>query len=307
MSTLRIGTRGSRLALWQANWVRDQILARYPDLKVELIPIKTQGDIILDRPLAEIGGKGLFVKELEVAMLENRTDMAVHSMKDVPAILPEGLEISVITQRESPRDALISPGSANLETLPKGAVIGTSSLRRGAQLKAYRPDLEIRTLRGNVDTRLKKVTNGEYDGAIMAVAGLKRLQLEAHIAQELPFSVMLPAIAQGAIGIETRMGDEATVAYLSHLQHDETYDCLIAEREVLHKLEGNCQIPVAGYCTVDQNQLHLEALVAQPEGLQVIRREASAPRHNARELGEGVAQQILEEGGSKILQTLSTF
>ncbi len=304
METLRIGTRGSQLALWQANWIRDQILAQHPSLQIELVIIKTQGDKIVDRPLSAIGGKGLFVKELETAMMEHQTDMAVHSMKDVPAILPAGLEISIITKRENAFDGLISSEVSSLKELPQNAVIGTSSLRRAAQLKAFRSDLQIKNLRGNVDTRLKKVLNHEYDAAIMAVAGMKRLGLSEHIRQSIPFSIMLPAIAQGAIGIETRIGDEKTLSYLHHLHDSDTADCLRAERTLLKALEGNCQIPLAGHCVVVQDQLHLTALVANPDGSQVIRREATSTRPDAEYLGKSIAQQILDDGGKEILKSL---
>ncbi|MBF0276906.1 MAG: hydroxymethylbilane synthase [SAR324 cluster bacterium] len=305
MHSLRIGTRGSRLALWQANWVRDQILAKYPSLTVELVIIKTQGDKIQDRPLAEIGGKGLFIKELETAMIEQQTDLCVHSMKDVPAELPEGLEISIITARERPHDALIAPRAQSLDDLPKNAVVGTSSLRRASQLKAYRADLEIKSIRGNVDTRLKKVESGEFDASILAVAGLKRLGWEQQITQELPFSVMLPAIAQGVVGIETRSGDETTLSYLKHMEDIDTTDCIRAERTVLAALEGNCQIPIAGFCSVEQDLLTLTALTAKLDGSLVIRHQGSAPRQQAEELGQSIAQKILDDGGREILAELN--
>ncbi|MBF0286639.1 MAG: hydroxymethylbilane synthase [SAR324 cluster bacterium] len=304
METLRIGTRGSQLAIWQANWIRDQILARHPSIHIELVIIKTQGDKILDRPLSTIGGKGLFVKELETAMMENQTDMAVHSMKDVPGLLPDGLEIQIITKRENAYDGLVSSQISTLDELPKNAVIGTSSLRRGAQLKAFRPDLQIKNLRGNVDTRLKKILNHEYDAAIMAVAGMKRLGLSEHIRQSIPFSIMLPAVAQGTIGIETRIGDKKTLSYLHHLHDINTADCLDAERALLKALEGNCQIPLAGHCIIVENQLRLTALVASPCGTHVIRRKAASNRSDAESLGNSIAQQILDNGGKEILQSL---
>ena len=219
---LRIATRASRLALWQAEWVRAGIQQAHPHLSVELVTLTTRGDQILDRPLALIGGKGLFIKELEDALLDGRADLAVHSMKDVMAFLPEGLEISIITERDHPGDAWVSPHYASLEELPEGAVVGTSSLRRAAQLKHARPDLEIKTLRGNVETRLRKVHDGEYDAAVLAVSGLKRLELEHEIRAVLPQQVMLPAIAQGAIGIETRVGNTETLRWLEHLEHTAT-------------------------------------------------------------------------------------
>ena len=302
MRPLRIGTRGSRLALWQAHWIRDRILDQFPSLPLELEIIKTKGDQIQDRPLSAIGGKGLFIKELEVALMAHRTDMAIHSMKDVPAELPQGLEIATITLRENPHDGLIAPHVARLEDLPPHAIIGTSSLRRAAQLKAYRPDFQIKSLRGNVDTRLKKVMAGEVDAAIMAVAGMKRLGLEAHITQVLPFSIMLPAIAQGVIGIETRVGDRETLSYLQHLKDPDTTDCIRAEREVLRVLEGNCQISIAGFCDIHQDQLTLTALIAKPDGSLIHRHQDSAPRPQAEPLGQTVARNILDQGGRDILR-----
>ena len=302
---LRIGTRGSRLALWQANWVRDQILAGDPDLHVELLVIKTEGDRILNHSLAKFGGKGLFVKELENAIIRHQVDLAVHSMKDVPAILPEELEISIIPSRDIPDDGLIAHRGQNLDSLPEDAVVGTSSLRRAAQLLAYRADLRIKNLRGNVDTRLNKVLEGDYEAAVMAVAGLKRLGLEKHITQSLPYSIMLPAIAQGALGIETRKGDEQTLSFLHHLHDPDTAHCVRAERAVLTSLAGNCNIPLAGFCAVHHQHLKLTALLATPDGSRIIRRQATAPYEQATQLGKKVAQQILEEGGREILASLS--
>lgn len=302
MKILRIGTRGSKLALWQANWIRDQILAKFPNMTIELVVIKTQGDKIVDRPLSHVGGKGLFVKELETAMLEHQTDIAVHSMKDVPALLPEGLEISTITRRESPFDGLISANYSSLEELPEKAVVGTSSLRRAAQLKAFRPDLQIKSLRGNIDTRIQKVMDGEYDAAILAVAGLTRMGWEEKIKQTLPASLMLPAIAQGAVGIESRVGDTETQAALNHLHDLDTTDCVLAERTVLRALEGNCQVPIAGYCTLSGDQLTLKAMVGDPEGTQQIAHEASAPRQEAVALGNEVAKHIIDQGGKALME-----
>jgi len=303
VQSLRIGTRGSQLALWQANWIRDQIMKEHPKIFVELVIIKTQGDKIVDRPLAAIGGKGLFVKELETAMFEHKIDLAVHSMKDMPSFLPSGLEISIITRREVPQDGLVSPKFSNLESLPQNALVGTSSLRRAAQLKAYRSDLQIKNLRGNVDTRLKKVQDGEYDAAIMAVSGFKRLGLEKHI-EPISIEVMLPAIAQGAIGLETRSDDESTFSCLSHLHDQETADCVRAERSVLKVLEGNCQVPIAGYCELQKDRLKLKALVVKPDGSQSIFHEGIAHRDDGEKLGESTAQLILEKGGRAILDGL---
>lgn len=305
MKTLRIATRGSQLALWQANWIKDQIIAQFPEMSVELVVIKTTGDKITDRPLSQVGGKGLFVKELEQSMLNHETDIAVHSMKDVPAFLPEGLEISTITKRESPFDGLISANFNNLDELPKGAVVGTSSLRRASQLKAYRPDIQIKSLRGNIDTRIKKTISGEYDASILAVAGLKRMGWDAQIKQILPTTIMLPAIAQGAVGIENRIDDEATLAVLKHLQDNDTTACVTAERTVLQILEGNCQVPLAGYCTIANNELTLKAMIADPEGTKKIAHEGTTLRRNATDLGKAVAEKILENGGRTILEQLA--
>jgi len=304
IAPLRIATRGSRLALWQAYWIREQIQTQHTDIPVELKIIKTTGDIILDRPLAQIGGKGLFVKELETALMENEADLAVHSMKDVSSELPEGLEISVITEREDHRDALISSGNLKFEDLPQGAVIGTSSLRRAAQLKHARPDLCIRTLRGNVETRLRKVHEGEYDATILAVAGLKRLEMEEHIAYIFQPEIMLSAVAQGAIGIETRIEDERTLSFLKHLHHVDTTDCLRAERSLLIELEGNCQIPLAGYASTEGDSLNLHTLIASPDGAQRIEYQTQGKRSDAVQLGRDAAEYLLSHGGKNILQSL---
>lgn len=305
-SPLRIGTRGSRLALWQAQWVREQIHQNFPEKPVELVVIQTQGDRILDRTLAKIGGKGLFVKELEAAMLAGKIHLAVHSMKDVPAFLPEGLEISIISPRETPNDALIAPHAEGLASLPQHAVVGTSSLRRASQLKAFRPDFQIKNLRGNIETRLAKVREENYDAAVLAVAGMKRLGLESHIKEILPFATMLPAIAQGVLGIETLVGDEETRSYLTPIHDKAVADCIEAERAVLKTLEGNCQVPIAGFCDLHQDQLQLTALVAAPDGSQMIKKEASAPRSQARQLGQTLGQELLEDGGRVLLQMLET-
>ncbi|MGK5095284.1 hydroxymethylbilane synthase [Deltaproteobacteria bacterium TL4] len=304
-SKLKIATRGSQLALWQANWIRRQILERFPEVDCELIIIKTTGDRIQDRALSEIGGKGLFVKELEQALLDRTADIAVHSMKDMPGMLPDGLEISVVTRREHSGDALVAPRYQKLDDLPPNALVGTSSLRRSSQLKHYRPDLQIQILRGNVPTRLEKVRQGNFDATILAVAGLNRLELAQHITEVIQHSVMLPAIAQGIVGIESRIGDSKTLSYIQHLHHLDTADCLRAERTLLNELEGNCQVPLAGHCVLEGNQLHLDALVAQPDGKRVIRFQASDSRARAEELGKAVAAYLLEHGGKEILKELS--
>ena len=302
MTTLRIATRKSRLALWQAEWIRNQILQQFPDLPIILVELTTQGDLILHRSLAEIGGKGLFIKELEQALLAGKADLAVHSMKDITAFVPKGLSISVITEREHPGDAFVSEKYTKLATLPHNAIIGTSSLRRACQIKHIRPDLIIRTLRGNVETRLHKLDKGEYDAIILAVAGLRRLGLEHRITQIIPQTILLPAIAQGIIGIETRINDSTTLSYLQHLQHEETALCFAAERKVLELLEGNCRIPLAGYCHLQQGKLHLEARIGSPDGSQLYQAIGEAPPSQAHILGEQIADQLLQQGGQEILQ-----
>lgn len=301
-SNLKIATRGSQLALWQSNWIRQQLLNMHSNLDVELVVMKTTGDRIQNRPLAQIGGKGLFVKELETALLEGKADLAVHSMKDVPGQLPKGLEISVITKREDSSDALVAPNYKKLDDLPQGAIIGTSSLRRASQLKSYRRDFQTKLIRGNVETRLRKVKEGIYDATILATAGLKRLNLEHEITQVLPFSIMLPAIAQGAIGIETRKSDIATLNYIKDLHDPDTSDPVIAERTLLSALEGNCQIPLAGNCIVDNYTLHLTGIILEPDGRDRIQNKANAPRHLATSLGNQVSEYLLNNGGREILK-----
>lgn len=307
MNVTRIGTRGSQLALWQANHVKDLLQQQHPHLDIELVVIKTQGDRILDRPLSEIGGKGLFVKELEVAMLEDRIDLAVHSMKDLPAELPEGLEISTVLPRENPADVLVSKKGDSLDELAQSARIGTSSLRRASQVLAYQPQVTILPLRGNVDTRIQKIFNGEeYDAGILAYAGIKRLGLEKYISQVLPFSLMLPAIAQGIIGIENRIEDQRTKSYLQPLHHEETYLCMQAEREVLKMLEGNCNVPIAGYCQKFGESLTLEALLAHPDGSEVIHVKQQHSCESPLVLGQTVAQEVLRQGGKQMLTAIMT-
>ena len=300
--TFKIATRGSPLAIWQARWVQENILERYPEITVELVILKTTGDRILDRPLSEVGGKGLFIKELETALLDGRADMAVHSMKDVTGSFPEGLEIKVITEREDPGDAWLCPKYGGIDDFPQGGVVGTSSLRRASQLKYHRPDLLIQSLRGNVITRLRKLDEGEVDATILAVAGLKRSELEDRITEVLPMEWMLPAIGQGAIGIETRTGDQQTLRCIQHLNDKTTWDCLLAERTLLTELEGNCQIPLAGYCILNGDELFLRALIADPEGESVLRYEARAARQDAVLLGREAAQWLLKNGAKEILE-----
>ena len=301
---IRIATRESPLALWQAEFVRDELLSRYPNLQVELVGMTTKGDIILDTPLAKIGGKALFVKELEVAMLENRADIAVHSMKDVPMEFPEGLGLAVICEREDPTDAFVSNQYANLDALPRGAKVGTSSLRRQCQLRALRPDLEIGDLRGNVGTRLSKLDRGEFDAIILATAGLLRLKLQSRIAQRMDPIVSLPAGGQGAVGIETRTDDTELIALLAGLHDQDTADRVIAERAVNTRLNGGCQVPIACYAELEGEQLYLRGLVGEPNGKRILRCEMRGPRGEAEKLGIAVAENLLAQGADVILRAL---
>jgi hydroxymethylbilane synthase len=300
MKTLRIATRKSPLALWQAEFVKANLLKHHPHLKIELVTFTTQGDKILDVPLAKIGGKGLFVKELEAAMLAGEADLAVHSMKDVPMECPEGLAITTICQREDPTDAFVSNRFASLEDLPQGAIVGTSSLRRQCQLRALRPDLIIRDLRGNVGTRLGRLDNNEYDAIILASAGLKRLGLEARLRQQL--TQLLPAVGQGAVGIETRINDTELHQLLAPLHHPQTALCVQAERAMNRRLQGGCQVPIAGFATIDNQTLTLKALVGSIDGHQIIHQQAKTQDLLAVEaLGEQVATGLLNQGAAAIL------
>lgn len=301
---LRIATRKSPLALWQAYYVRDRLIDIYPDLKIELHTMVSQGDKILDTPLAKIGGKGLFLKELEQSMLDGETDIAVHSMKDVPVEFPDGLELAVICPREDPRDAFVSNFFQSLHDLPQSAVVGTSSLRRQTQLKAIRPDIQIKDLRGNVNTRLKKLDNKEYDAIILASAGLIRLQMQERISSYISTDDSLPAIGQGAVGIECRQGDEDIHHLLAPLACHDTTVRLTAERAMNHRLEGGCQVPIGGFSTLDKGMLHLRGLVASLDGRQVLRVSASAKQENAEQLGIQVAEELLAKGADKILDAV---
>ncbi|WP_179108385.1 hydroxymethylbilane synthase [Rodentibacter rarus] len=305
MSTiLRIATRQSPLALWQANFVKARLEAFHPTLTVELVPMVTKGDVILDTPLAKIGGKGLFVKELENALLENRADIAVHSMKDVPMQFPEGLGLSVICKREDPRDAFISNRYTSLDDLPQGAIVGTSSLRRQCQLKQLRPDLDIRSLRGNVGTRLSKLDKGEYDAIILAAAGLIRLGMKERITSFIETELSLPAAGQGAVGIECRTDDTMVQALLTPLVDEETTACVLAERAMNARLQGGCQVPIGGYAILENNQIYLRALVGELDGSAVIRAEGKSAVENAEELGVRIAEQLLAQGADRILANL---
>ena len=301
---IRIATRESPLALWQAEFVKEELLSRYPDLQVELVGMTTKGDIILDTPLAKIGGKALFVKELEVAMLENRADIAVHSMKDVPMEFPEGLGLAVICEREDPTDAFVSNNFANIDALPRGAKVGTSSLRRQCQLRALRPDLEIGDLRGNVGTRLSKLDRGEFDAIVLATAGLLRLKLQSRIAQRMDPLISLPAGGQGAVGIETRTTDAQTIALLEGLHDQDTADRVIAERAVNKRLNGGCQVPIACYAELEGDQIYLRGLVGSPDGKKILRCEMRGLRADAEQLGIAVAEDLLSQGADEILRAL---
>lgn len=302
--TLKIATRQSPLALWQANYVKDRLQQLYPDLTIELVPMVTKGDVILDSPLAKIGGKGLFVKELENALLNKEADIAVHSMKDVPMQFPEGLELAVICKREDPRDAFVSHSYRTFAELPQGAVVGTSSLRRQCQLKALRPDLDIRSLRGNVGTRLSKLDNGDYDAIILASAGLIRLGLADRIASFIDVEQSLPAAGQGAVGIECRTDDAQVQALLAPLADAETTYCVLAERAMNNHLQGGCQVPIGGYAVLQQGQLYLRALVGDIDGSRIIRAEGKSAVENAEVLGVKIAEQLLAQGADKILQAI---
>lgn len=304
-TTLRIATRKSPLALWQAYHVRDAILALHPQLQIELVEMTTQGDKILDAPLAKIGGKGLFVKELEQGLLNADADIAVHSMKDVPVEFPKGLELAIIMQREDPRDAFVSNNYDSLEALPLNAVVGTSSLRRQSQLLALRPDLAIKILRGNVGTRLGKLDQGEFDAILLAAAGLHRLKLNERIRQFIAPETMLPAIGQGAIGIECRSDDAETKAIIAPLNDISTQQRVRAERAINNTLGGSCQVPIAGFAEITAHgELYLRGLVASADGAEILRSEIRGHVADAEQLGRAVAQHLIEQGADKILQSL---
>ena len=302
MTKIRIATRKSPLALWQAYHVRDNLSSLHPHLHIELVEMTTQGDKILDAPLAKIGGKGLFVKELETGLLEGDADIAVHSMKDVPVEFPDGLQLSVIMKREEPFDAFVSNHYAHLADLPQGAIVGTSSLRRQCQLLALRPDLQIRSLRGNLGTRLNKLDQGEFDAIILATAGLVRLGLSERIKERLSPEQILPAIGQGAIGIECREADQRIQTLIAPLNDQETYQRILAERAINQRLGGGCQVPIAGFAQIEGQQLILRGLVGDLEGKQILRSHLSGPPQEAQSLGDKLAQELLAKGAKKLLQ-----
>ncbi|MGC3983075.1 MAG: hydroxymethylbilane synthase [Steroidobacteraceae bacterium] len=304
MTTLRIATRESRLALWQAEHVAARLRAAHVGLEVILVPMTTTGDQILDRTLAQVGGKGLFVKELELALLENRADIAVHSMKDVPSELPPSLALTCMLERADPRDAFVSNLHRDFASLPQGAKVGTASLRRQSQLLALRPDLQILPLRGNVETRLRKLDEGQYAAIVLASAGLTRLGLAARITEYLDVERSVPAAGQGVVGIECRRDDAGTRALCAALNNLDAEHCVGAERAFAAKLEGSCQAPIAGFATLTEDTLTLCGVVAAPNGAQVIKQRISGPRLNCETLGVQLAEQVLALGADKLLASL---
>jgi hydroxymethylbilane synthase len=296
-----IATRESQLALWQAEHVKARLMALHPGLEVELLGMTTQGDQILDSPLSRIGGKGLFVKELEVAMAEGRADLAVHSIKDVPMDLPEGFEMAAILEREDPRDAYVSNVYPSLESLPPNARVGTSSLRRQAQIRARLPHLHVDTLRGNVNTRLRKLDEGQYAAILLAAAGLKRLGFESRIRATLQPEESLPAVGQGAIGIEIRSGRPELAALLAPLNHPETAACVRAERAMSRVLQGGCQAPIGGYAVVRGGNIYLRAFVADLEGIRFFRATAEGPLDAPEAVGHAAAQELIAQGADRLM------
>ncbi|MFH0812566.1 MAG: hydroxymethylbilane synthase [Pseudomonadota bacterium] len=299
-----IGTRGSALALCQAQWVKTQLARNYPERFFELVIIKTTGDKILDVPLSRVGGKGLFVKEIEEALLNGKIDLAVHSMKDVPTIIPSGLVLGVITKRENPLDVLIAREHKRLEELPQGACIGTSSLRRQAQILHVRPDVRIKPLRGNLDTRLKKLEAGGFDGIIVAAAGIMRMGWEGRITEYLSPSQLLPAIGQGALGIETRRRDQRTNEIVAFLHHPETAHPVMAERAFLKRLEGGCQVPIAALGTMAKGRVSLEGLIGSLDGKVIVRDTLEGELKESETIGVTLAERLLSSGGKAILEEI---
>ncbi|MCL2760254.1 MAG: hydroxymethylbilane synthase [Desulfuromonadales bacterium] len=301
LKQLRIGTRGSQLALWQANWVKSELEKKYPEMEVTLTKIKTTGDKILDVPLAQVGGKGLFVKEIEEAMLRGDIDIAVHSMKDVPTEFPEGLGLYCITKREDPRDAVISKG-IKFADLPKGAKVGTSALRRQAQLLKFRPDLQMVIIRGNVETRMKKLETEGLDAVILAAAGLNRLGFAGQITELLPTDISLPAIGQGALGIECALDNESVKETIAFFNDPETSYAVKAERALLKRCEGGCQVPIAAFGEVTGDQMKLTGFIASVDGKQTIKDSIAGPVASCEELGQQLAEKLLNSGGKEILE-----
>jgi len=299
---IRIGTRASALALWQAEWVKSELEKKYPGMTVSLTKIKTTGDKILDVPLAQVGGKGLFVKEIEEAMLAHEIDIAVHSMKDVPTMFPDGLHLSCITKREDARDALLTRNNMKFKDLPQGATIGTSSLRRQAQLMSVRPDFKIAQLRGNVDTRLRKLKEGQFDAIILAAAGVRRLGLAENVSEYIDPSISLPAIGQGALGIECRVDDRELNDLIAFFNHQDTRTCVTGERALLRRLEGGCQVPIACYGQMVNGKLHLIGLVGSVDGKRIIKETIEGEADKAEKLGVTLAEKLLSKGADVILR-----
>lgn len=298
---IKIGTRGSQLALFQANWVRDRIKEKKTNLNVSIVKIRTTGDKILDAPLSKIGGKGLFVKEIEEALIEKKIDLAVHSIKDVPVDLPNGLHLSVITKREDPRDILISKRNVPLKDLPIGAKIGTSSLRRQLQLLHFRDDFNLIPIRGNIDTRLKKLDSMDLDAIVIAYAGLKRLGLENLITEIIPIDISLPAIGQGALGIETRIGDEEIKKEIMFLNDEDSFVSISAERSFLKRLGGGCQVPIAAFGRIENGILKIDAMVGSKDGRKILRKNLEGQPKDAELIGISLAEMLLEDGAQEIL------
>jgi len=300
MTLLRLGTRKSKLALWQANFIKEKLEAL--GCKVELVPITTTGDKILDAPLAKIGGKGLFVKEIENALLAGEIDLAVHSLKDVPMIIPEGLTLSAITEREEPYDVLISRNDKKLEELPSGAVVGTSSLRRQVQIKRRRRDLKVEILRGNVDTRLRKLKEGLYDAIVLAYAGVKRMELSGEISQVL--EDFIPAVGQGSLAIETRAEDERVINFVKVLNHEESWLRAVCERAFLRELQGGCQVPIGAYAWIEGDRIKIKGFISDLEGERFLEGNEEDGLQEAEEVGKRLAQRLLREGGEEILREI---
>ncbi len=306
LDKITIATRGSKLALWQAEHIKSRLLEVYPTLTVEFLILKTQGDVILDVPLSMVGGKGLFVKEIEEALLDGRADIAVHSMKDVPMQLPEGLCIDIVPKREVANDVFVSIYYTGLSSLSSGAIVGTSSLRRKSQILAIRPDVEVTTLRGNIDTRLRKLQEGQYDAIVLAEAGLKRLDLSMPYIEKLCPQHFMPAAGQGALGIEFRVDRQDIANMLSFLNDDATKLCVFAERSFLRALNGSCQVPIGAYATIENEQVVLKTLIGKTDGTKIVKVDGTSEElsiESAVKLGENLASEALEQGGRSVLNS----
>ena len=305
MSTIRIGTRSSELAIWQANYIKAKIIATFPEQHCELVYIKTQGDRLLDQHLALIGGKALFIKELEQALLDHKIDLAVHSMKDVPSEIHPSFSIPIITKREDPSDAFVSIQYQSFDELPKNAVIGSSSLRRCAQLLHLRPDLQCKLLRGNVNTRLKKLQDGDFDAIVLASAGLIRLGKTEMITARFPISSMLPAVSQGVLGIEIRKNDQKIYHFVQHVHHQKTANEVACERAFLSKLAANCQVPVAAFAQCKNDTIDLQGMILSLDGKQKLTESISTPIHKSQKAAQDLADKLLDLGGKAILESIN--